>query len=282
MSELFERVLFRIGDTPVTPGSLLIFLGVLLGAYTFSFLVRRSIRRWIHARSKVDHGTAANSLRLLHYLTLSVGLAVGLDTIGVDLAALVAAGAVVAVALGFAMQNIVQNFVSGVILLMERSIAEEHVLEVDGRTVMVKHLGIRATVARTLDDEQLIIPNSALVQSTVTNYTLGADYIRIRTLVGVAYASDVDAVFKVLADAAAKVQGRVVAREPVVLLAEFGDSSIVFEVSIWIPDPWELRRMRSRLNHVTWRGLRDAGIIIAFPQLDLYVKEFPPVPDRRT
>jgi small-conductance mechanosensitive channel len=158
---------------------------------------------------------------------------------------------------------------------MERSISERHVLEVDGQMVKVEHLGIRSTVARTLDDEQLIIPNSTLVQSTVTNYTLAETQVRIRTKVGVAYASDVDSVFEVLANSAETVRGRVTAKAPVVLLAEFGDSSIVFEVSIWIPNPWELRSMRSRLNHVIWRGLKDAGLTIAFPQLDLHVKALP-------
>lgn len=275
MSDLLDRVLFVIGDSPVTIGSIVVFLAVVLGAYAFSALVQRTIRGWLRSRAKLDQGTAANSLRLLHYLILSVGLAVGLDTMGIDLSALLAAGAIVGVALGFAMQNIVQNFVSGVILLMERSISERHILEVDGEMVKVEHLGIRATVARTLDDEQLIIPNSTLVQSTVTNYTLAETQIRIRTRVGVAYASDVDAVFKVLAAVAETVRGRFAGKTPVVLLAEFGDSSIVFEVSIWIPNPWELRTMRSRLNHAIWRGLKDAGLTIAFPQLDLHVKEFP-------
>ena len=275
MNELLARTLFVIGNTPVTVGSIAVLVGIVVGSYTFSRIIQRILRAWIASRSSIADGTAANTLRLLHYCIFAVGITVGLDTIGVDLAALLAAGAVVAVAIGFAMQNITQNFLSGVILLMERSITEHDILEVEGKVVRVERLGIRATVVRTLEDEQLIVPNATIVQSTVTNYTLGEDHIRVRTQVGVAYSSNVDLVFQVLEEAAAGVEGRVPDIAPIVFLHEFGDSSIVFDVSIWTPDPWKLRRERSNLNHAIWRALKDAGITIAFPQLDVHVKDVP-------
>ena len=275
MDDLLGRTLFAIGDTPVTIGSIVVLVTIVAGSYILSRMIQRILRVWIASRSRIDHGGAANTLRLLHYSILAVGVAVGLDTIGVDLAALLAAGALVAVAAGFAMQNITQNFVSGVILLMERSITEHDILEVEGKIVRVERLGTRATVVRTLEDEQLIVPNAAIVQSTVTNFTLGENHIRIRTQVGVAYSSDVDSVFKVLNEAAAGLERRVPEKAPVVLLHEFGNSSIVFDVSVWIHDPWEIRIARSRLNHAIWRALKSAGITISFPQLDLHVKEVP-------
>lgn len=275
MDDLLGRTLFAIGDTPVTIGSIAALIGIVAGSYILSRMIQRMLRVWMASGSRISHGMAASALRLLHYSILAVGIAVGLDTIGVDLAALLAAGALVAVAVGFAMQNITQNFVSGVILLVERSITEHDILEVEGKIVRVEHLGIRATVVRTLEDEQLIVPNATIVQSTVTNFTLGEDHIRVRAQVGVAYCSDVDSVFKVLYEAGAGLESRVPEKAPIVLLHEFGDSSIVFDVSVWIPNPWELLRERSRLNHAIWRALKSAGITIAFPQLDLHVKEVP-------
>ena len=106
------------------------------------------------------------------------------------LEALFAAGAVFAIGLGFAMQNIVQNFVSGVILLAERTIKPGDVLQVDGRFVKVRHMGIRSTICRTLDEEEIIVPNATIVQSTVTNYTLQDSLFRLRCTVGVVYGSD--------------------------------------------------------------------------------------------
>ena len=194
MSEFLDQILFVVGGTPITVESLVVLAGIVFTSYVISKLVQRTIRRWLKARPSVNRGAANTSLRLLHYLILGLGTAVGLDTIGVALGTLFAAGAVVAVAIGFAMQNITQNFVSGLILLAERSITEEDVLEVEGRMVRVERLGARATVARTRDDEQLIIPNSTLVQSTVTNFTLADDLTRVRAQVGVHYGSDVDRV----------------------------------------------------------------------------------------
>ncbi len=278
MSELLDRVLFVVGGTSVTVESIVVLAAIILLSFFVSKLIQRTIRRWMTARPSIDRGTANTSLKLLHYLILGLGTAVGLDTIGVDLATLFAAGAVVAVAIGFAMQNITQNFVSGLILLAERSITEEDILEVEGTLVRVERLGARATVARARDDEQLIIPNSTIVQSTVKNYTLGDNLTRIRTQVGVHYDSDLDRVFKVLMETALNME-RYEDIEPTVLLLEFADSSIVFEVSIWTQDPWQMRAARSHLNHAIWRALKEHHITIAFPQLDLHVKEAPPKDD---
>ena len=114
MNDLMARTLFAIGNTPVTPGSIAVLVGIVVGSYAVSRIVQRVLRSWIASMSSIAAGAAANTLRLLHYCIFAVGIAVGLDTIGVDLATLLAAGAVVAVAIGFAMQNITQNFLSGV------------------------------------------------------------------------------------------------------------------------------------------------------------------------
>lgn len=262
--------LFPVGETWITPLSIVQFLIVVLASVWLSRLVRRVADRWFRGRGLADEGTIANSLRLLHYGIMVVGIGIGLQIIGIELGALFAAGAVAAVAIGFAMQNILQNFVSGIILLAERSITESDVLEVDGRIVKVVQMGTRATVARTRDEEELIIPNSVLVQSTVTNHTLGDTLYRIRTKVGVAYGSDMDRVFEVLMEAGRSVEDRVEEREPIILLLEFGDSSVVFEVSVWATDPWRARVTRSHLNMAVWRYLKEAGITIAFPQLDVH------------
>jgi len=215
-------------------------------------------------------GTVGTTQRLLHYVVMIIGLAVALQTIGISLATVFAAGAVVAVAVGFALQNILQNFASGVILLGERSITEGDVLEVEGTVVRIVTLGARATVARTREDEELIIPNSILVQSTVKNLTLTDGVYRVRCRVGVSYGSDMGVVEEALTAAAASVERRHADREPVVMLLDFGDSSVVWEVSIWAVDPWAAPASKSDLNKAIWWALKDAGVTIAFPQLDVH------------
>lgn len=273
LNDFANRPLFTIAETQVTALSLVTFVLIILISVWVSKILQRVSERWLRVRGVLEEGTIATTKRLLHYTVVLVGLGIAIQTIGINLGALFAAGAVVAVALGFAMQNILQNFVSGVILLAERSITEGDVLEVEGNIVRVQRMGTRATVARTRDEEEMIIPNSLLVQSSVTNYTLGDSLYRIRTRVGVAYGSDMDQVMEALRQAGESVPERVKEKEPIILLLEFGSSSVDFEVSIWAENPWAARVTRSALNMAVWRHLKAAGITIAFPQLDVHFDE---------
>jgi potassium efflux system protein len=268
--DLAAQQLFEVGGTSVTVASVVTFVLILLVTWWVSRLLQGILGRGLRRGGLTEEGTLATVKRLLHYVILLVGLGVALQTVGINLASLFAAGAVVAVAVGFAMQNILQNFASGVILLAERSITEGDVLEVEGHLIHVERIGTRATVARTRDDEQLIIPNSSLVQSTVKNYTLADHYYRVRTVVGVAYGSDQGRAEEVLTEAARTLPARSAHREPSVLLLEFGDSSVLWEVSVWAEDPWTARVTRSDLNKAIWWALKDASITIAFPQLDVH------------
>ncbi len=157
LSEFLRIQLFEVSGTQITVSSLVTFTVIVLLSLVVSSLVRRVARRALGRMGWMEAGTISTILRLLHYGVVIVGLAVAAQTIGISLASLFAAGAVVAVAVGFALQNVLQNFVSGVILLAERSITESDVLEVDGEQVVVERLGARATVARTRDDDQIII-----------------------------------------------------------------------------------------------------------------------------
>jgi small-conductance mechanosensitive channel len=266
----FSTTLFEIGGSPVTIASLVTVLLILVGTAWISRIIQRLVGRALRRSGVTEEGTITTILRLMHYVVLIAGGAVALQLIGISLTSVFAAGAVVAVGVGFALQNILQNFASGVILLAERSIKERDILEVDGEMILVETIGTRATVARSRDDDQLIIPNTLLVQSTVTNYTMSDDTHRVRATVGVTYSSDMAQVEQVLLDAAASVPGRIKRRPPVALLLEFGDSSVVWEVSVWTSDPWSSRLVRSNLNKAIWNSLKENGITIAFPQLDVH------------
>jgi small-conductance mechanosensitive channel len=231
--------------------------------------------RYLERTGVDDEGTIAVSARLTHFIILAIGFGIAIHTIGINMGALFAAGALFAVGIGFAMQNIAQNFVSGIILMVERAIKPNDVLAVEGQMVRVVQMGHRAIVARTLDDEDLIIPNSVLVQSTVKNYTLRDQLYRIRVAVGVVYSSDMHRVRQVLEECAAGFADRNQTKKPVVLMTAFGESSVDFEVSVWIDNAWNTRGVRSRLHEVIWVALQEAGVTIAFPQLDVHFD--PPV-----
>ncbi|MBW3534619.1 MAG: mechanosensitive ion channel [Gemmatimonadetes bacterium] len=272
---LLNEPLFTISGTGVTLSTLITAAIIVAITWGASRLFRQGAARAMRARGVQDRGTITVAKRLIHYLVMAIGLGLALDNLGVDLAALFAAGAIVAVGIGFAMQNIAQNFVSGLILLVERSIKPGDVLEVEDRVVQVEKMGIRSTVARTRDEEEIIIPNATLVQNSVKNYTLRDSLFRLRATVGVEYGSDMRRVMEALQAAADALEWRFQGKDPLVFLIEFGDSSVVFEVSVWMADPWTSPIHRSELNQAIWWALKEAGITIAFPQLDVHFD--PPV-----
>lgn len=268
---LGRRVLFSIGETPVTVATLVTSGLILLAALIVGRLIRRVLERIIERRTDPQsRGNLLTSVRLLQYFVVITGLLVALHTLGVALTGLFAAGALFAVAIGFAMQNVTANFISGVILLMERSIKPGDIVEVNGQMCKIKEMGIRAAIARTLGEEDLIIPSSQFVQSTVRNFTLRDSLTRIRVLVGVTYGSDMALVRSTLEKAADELDWRSRSKAPQVYMKEFGSSSVNFEISVWFDDPWRRQQRNSDVHEAIWWALKNAGVTIAFPQLDVH------------
>ncbi len=166
---IVDTKVFTLSGAEVTIFEIFLFLLIFIGTIIISRIAQSSLNRALRKKFSKREGTLAALTRLLHYFIIVVGLTIGLQVIGIDLSTLFTAGAVFAIAIGFAMQNVVQNFVAGVILLLERSIKPGDVLEVDGHIVKIIDMGIRTTIARTLVDEELIMPNSVFSQSTVKN-----------------------------------------------------------------------------------------------------------------
>lgn len=263
--------LLELANGKITALSLLAVGVTLLVTLQASKVAQRGIRAAAQRRKmKLDDGSVAVAQRLAHYSVLIVGLFIGLQSMGIDLGALIAAGAVFAVGVGLAMQNLAQNFVSGLILLVEQTIKPGDVVEVEGRTARVKSMGIRSTVALCRDGEDVIIPNSLLVQGIVRNFTLSDRAIRVRVPVGVHYDSDLGRAREVLLAAARSQTWRTIERDPVLLLCGFGSSSVDFEISVWAEDPWRLPQWRTDLAFAVWDALHEANIVIAYPQVDVH------------
>lgn len=264
------KKLFTISGTEVTPLSIVIFIFIILIAFVVSKIFERGLKKALTKRFHKREGTLAALLRLLHYIILIIGYGIALQTVGVDLSALFAAGAVFAIAIGFAMQNIIQNFVSGVILLLERSIKPGDILEVEGKLVKVIAMGIRTTVVRSRLQEDLIMPNSVIAQSTVKNYTLRDNQFRLEVLVGVSYDSDMELVMKVLRETAMNVSWKV--DENInIQMRDFGTSSVDFGVYVTIDEPWERSNYASKLRQDIWFAFKRNGIVIAYPQIDVHL-----------
>jgi potassium efflux system protein len=255
--------LFKLHGESVTAEALIVFVVMAAAAMLLGRFSRSATERTLTRHGTVDRSTAHVVAQLVHFAVLFAGLAVALETLGVNLTGLFAAGAFLAVAAGFAMQSIAQNFVSGVILLIERRIKPGDVLELGNQVVLVTQMGLRASLARTFDQETLIIPNSILVQQIVTNHTLANPMIRLHSTVDVSNQSDLDLVMRTLQIAASGVKGRLQTPEPRVLVTSLGASGVTLEVSVWVDDPLSERLNLSHLNEAIMRGLQKAGVAMS-------------------
>ncbi len=264
-----------MGGTPVSVATVILLAIVLLVTWWASILTERGFRAAMLRRGVRDEGSIKAVGRLVHYVVLVAGFAVAFDTAGFSLSALFAAGAVFAVGIGLAFQNLAQNFVSGIFLLLEQSITPGDVLEVEGRVVKVIEMRMRTTVARTRDEEDLIIPNSTLVQNTVKNFSLKDSVYRIRIKVGVSYDADMAQVRALLERVGADVDWRVRERTPQVELWELADSAVIWSLSVWSEDPWRSSQHRAQLNELIFGAFQEAGVRFPFPQLDVHLAGSP-------
>jgi small-conductance mechanosensitive channel len=137
--------------------------------------------------------------------------------------------------------------------------------------VMVKKIGPRATIVRTKNEGDQIIPNAELVQNRVSNYTYRDSLYRLEATVGVSYDSDLHQVRMTIEEVCAGLDWRLTDKPSQVRLHEFGDSSVNYQIFVWIEHPWDSGKYGSELNEAIWWGLKDAGIVIAYPQLDVHL-----------
>ena len=176
------------------------------------------------------------------------------------------------VGIGFGLQSIVNNFVSGLILLFERPVRVGDIIEIGGQWAEIRRIGIRATTVQTPDHADLIVPNADLISNQVTNWTLGNRQIRLIVPVGVAYGSDVALVMKTLFDCTREVAMVVKSPPPQVLFLTFGESTLDFELRVWVWNADHRLTVRSELHQKIDQLFREKKIEIAFPQRDLHLR----------
>lgn len=271
----FDEPLFVLGGTAVTVASVVSFVVFVLAAYAASWLLRRSLHR-VYRRRALDEGVQHALDRLLHYAVVALGAFVALENLGVSITALAGVGAILAVGIGFGLQNIAQNFVSGLILLLERPVKKGDFVEVGDVRGTVRDIRARATVVTTLDNVDIIVPNGQFITETVTNETYGDKRVRVRIKVGVAYGSDTARVRDVLLQVAQSSPQVLADPPPQVLFKDFGESSLDFELLAWLADPREENVAASDIRFAVDQAFRAEGIEIPFPQRDVHVRSGPP------
>jgi small-conductance mechanosensitive channel len=252
---------------------LLLVIGVLMVlAAWLSKTIEAALSRSSYLSSGVKIGLS-KTIKLALY-TLA-GL-LSLNAVGIDLSALAIFGGALGVGLGFGLQRIASNFISGFILVFDRSIRPGDVISINQKFGWVQELRARYIVVRDRDGVETLIPNENLITTEVINWSYSDEQVRIKLPVQISYADDPEAAMEVLTQAAQTSQRVLQDPPPAARLMGFGDSGIDLELRVWISDPQlGVNNVRSELNIAIWKGFKAAGITIPYPQQDLHVKELP-------
>ena len=248
-------------------------IALLIAVFWFSSRTKRFLFNRFLAQSGLDRSLQYAIAQIVSNIVLIVGIFIVLDNAGIHLGALTVFAGAVGVGVGFGLQNIASNFISGLVILAERPITVGDRVEVAGIVGQVQHIRARSTVIVTNDNITMIVPNSKFIDSPVTNWTYGDPRVRFRIPVGVAYGSDIKKACEALLAAASENQNTLKDPAPSVFLEKFGDDSIQLELVVWSSEmSYRPRRYRSDLNFAIENNLREAGIEIAFPQRDLHIR----------
>lgn len=275
---LTDYTLFSVGETPVTGGDVLRVLIILTLAYLLSRGVRHAILRFSEQESSGTQASLYTVGRLTHYTIIILAVVIALSSIGLDFSNVALVAGALSVGIGFGLQSIVSNFVSGLIILFEHTLRVGDYIELDtGLTGTVKAINVRSTLINTNDNIDIVVPNSEFVSNRLTNWTLGEHILRVRIPFGVAYGSDKELVKKAALEAAAEVPYTLThmkGREPDIWLVEYGDNSLNFLLLVWVNRQGARRPTRTRAAYL-WAletKLNEYGIEIPFPQRDLHLR----------
>jgi len=263
---------FGVGEFRLTVGMLVSAVLALYLTLEASWLVQGLVDQQVLARRDVDRGVRDAFKKLLHYGLVLLGLLFALGLLGVELQHFVVVAGAFGVGIGFGLQDIVNNFLSGIILLFERPIKVGDGVLIDGEYGVVQKIGLRSTVVETLDQSELIVPNSQIISQKLTNWTLSTRRVRVVVPVGVAYGSDVPLVLRILIEAGEKHADVLEEPAPSPIFAGFGDSSLDFELRVWIADVDKRPRVKSELLQYIDQQFREEGVEIPFPQRDLHLR----------
>lgn len=270
--EILEIELFSVQSDPITIGSILIFLIFLIGFLTLGSITRRVLQNKFLKRFDIDSGLRFTLARVAQYIIVVIGVLISFQFLEINLTSLAVIFGLLSVGIGFGLQNITANFISGLIIMFERPISVGDRVQVGDKEGDVTEISIRSTMIRTLNNISIIVPNTEFVENDVVNFSHGDTTFRLDIKVGVSYSSDLDTVLKALNEIAEEHPKVMKTPKHQVHLTNFGDSSWNMQLRVWIPNVKERYTLRNEINQSIVRKFKEHKIEIPFPQRDLHLR----------
>lgn len=278
ITDFFNSYLFTLNQTKVYVSSIILFIIVLTMFWIVSTFFTKFLLNRLLTKLKVEKGLHFTFSKITHYLIMVIGTVMAFQFVGLDLSALVVVFGFLSVGIGFGLQNITSNFVSGLILLFERPIKIGDRVTVGDTEGDVTAINMRSTTIRSLNNISIIVPNSEFVSAQVINWSHGDLKVRLDVEVGVSYESNLDLVIKALNEVADENKHVLKKPKPEFIFNNFGNSSWNVEIRVWLKDPYKYYQIRSSVNCDIVKKFRQYDIEIPFPQQDLHVRSPLPVP----
>jgi small-conductance mechanosensitive channel len=283
LKAVLEVGIFPIGDNLFTVKTFLVISISLFLLFFLSARLKGLMLKKIFPRYKMDPGVSLSIATIVRYIIVTVGFIIILQTTGIDLSALGILMGALGVGIGFGLQNITNNFISGIIILFERPIKIGDRIEIGKVAGNIVSISARATTIITNDNIAVVVPNSDFINSTVINWSLNDRNVRFNFPIGVSYKEDPAKIKKLLLEVAGANTGVLATPPPDVLFDEFGDSSLNFILRVWTSEFSDKPKvLKSQLYYTVFEKFREHGIEIPFPQRDLHLKsgfqESPPKP----
>jgi small-conductance mechanosensitive channel len=275
LNQVLNYNLIPLGEAKITPLSLIYVIAFSVLLFWLSKKLRDFLSNRLLAKTHLDVGAQQAIGTISRYLVLFLGFLVILQTVGINLTTLNVLAGAVGIGVGFGLQNVASNFISGLIILFERPVKVGDRIQIDGSDGKVISIGARSTVIRTNDNVSIIMPNSKFISEEVINWTLDSrnPRVRFRVPIGVAYDSDIELVKRLLLEVAAENEDVLEEPKASVRLLKFGDSSLDFELWVWSKAKIHRKTvLTSDLNFAILEKFRANGVEIPFPQRDLNVR----------
>lgn len=271
--KLISYPLIDFGESKLSLGSIIFGVFLFCVFIYLSKLAEKGLVKFFSTKKKIDQGVRDSFIKFGRYAVVAVGALITLDTLGISLKSLAAIGAVLMVGVGFGLQNIAQNFISGIIILIERPIKVGDLVEVKGLTGRVSSIGMRSTQVVTREDVTIIVPNSQFISEQVMNDSFNGQKIRLNVDVGVAYGSDISKVKSILEKVCIDHNEVLKNPGPKVFFTNFGDSSLDFSLTFWVQDSWGRYSIESDIRFAIDESFRENDIVIPFPQRDVHIQD---------